>query len=93
VTAAWPSTNVTLIGDAIHTMSPVRGSGANIALMDAGVLTANLRRADMLDSVRAYEAELRSYAFTAMTDSLAAVREGNGVTGKIRTALNALHRG
>jgi hypothetical protein len=25
----WPTTNVTLIGDAIHTMTPGRGVGAN----------------------------------------------------------------
>ena len=35
----WPSPTVTLLGDAIHTMTPSRGSGAGVALRDAEVLT------------------------------------------------------
>ncbi|KAK3192752.1 hypothetical protein K4F52_001106 [Lecanicillium sp. MT-2017a] len=42
---AWESSRVTLIGDAIHTMTPGLGVGANTALLDAKILAGNLVRA------------------------------------------------
>ncbi|MGH3394439.1 MAG: FAD-dependent oxidoreductase [Streptosporangiaceae bacterium] len=41
----WKATNVSLIGDAIHTMTPGRGVGANTALRDARLLTRTLTKA------------------------------------------------
>jgi salicylate hydroxylase len=92
---AWPTTNVTLLGDAIHSMSPARGSGANIALMDAGKLTRQLtqRPGELLEAIHVYEAEMIDYGFAAVRDSLAVARGSGGLTGFLASALTKLRRG
>ncbi|NUT20600.1 MAG: FAD-dependent monooxygenase [Hamadaea sp.] len=66
----WAEPRVTLLGDAIHTMSPGRGEGANVALRDAELLT------DVLSSGRPwaqaksdYERQMLEYAFGAVAAS------------------------
>ncbi|CAL9327107.1 FAD-dependent oxidoreductase [Streptomyces sp. SudanB182_2057] len=73
--APWPATNVTLLGDAIHSMTPLRGVGANMALNDAALLARELTgAADLRTAVRRYEAAMRRDGFRAVAESLRAAR-------------------
>ncbi|MFI6102443.1 FAD-dependent oxidoreductase [Lentzea sp. NPDC051213] len=69
----WQPTNVTLLGDAIHAMTPMRGIGANIALRDAQLLARCV--AESGDAVARYEHEMYDYGFAAVRDSLRAARQ------------------
>jgi salicylate hydroxylase len=76
----WPSTNITLIGDAIHSMTPMRGVGANCALRDAELLCGNLVAAArgeraVVDAIADYESQMREYGFKAVRDSLRSARQ------------------
>jgi 2-polyprenyl-6-methoxyphenol hydroxylase-like FAD-dependent oxidoreductase len=67
----WESTNVTLLGDAIHNMPPVGGLGGNMALRDAASLVQALTAAQrgtmpLLSAIGAYEAEMRNSGFAAV---------------------------
>jgi 2-polyprenyl-6-methoxyphenol hydroxylase-like FAD-dependent oxidoreductase len=71
----WPSSNVTLLGDSIHTMTPGRGVGANTALRDAALLTRKLTAAHdnstpLLTAVRDYETKMIAYSREAVEKSL-----------------------
>ncbi|GAB2721373.1 FAD-dependent oxidoreductase [Kitasatospora kifunensis] len=79
---AWQTTNVTLLGDAIHTMTPGQGVGANTSLRDAMLLTRALTSVhngsrDLLGAIGEYEAEMIPYGFARVKDSLAE----NGTNG------------
>ncbi|GAA2785756.1 FAD-dependent oxidoreductase [Crossiella cryophila] len=75
----WPTTRVTLLGDAIHSMTPFLGLGAGTALRDARLLAdriievANGGR-DLLAAVGEYEREMLDYGFAAVADSRRASR-------------------
>jgi len=84
----WRSSSITLLGDAIHTMTPGQGVGANTALRDAALLCRQLAAAHrgerpLLEAVAAYEAEMIPYGFARVADSLAQ----NGTSGS-----DALHK-
>ncbi|WP_327118035.1 FAD-dependent monooxygenase [Nocardia sp. NBC_01730] len=71
----WETTAVTLLGDAVHSMTPFRGIGANVALRDARLLCANLVAADrgelpVLQAIHGYEAQMIDYGFAAVRASL-----------------------
>jgi len=70
----WSPTTVTLLGDAIHSMTPMRGIGANTALRDAALLCQQLIAAQrgerpLLDAIGDYEAAMREYGFAAVRSS------------------------
>lgn len=66
-----PSPFVTLVGDAIHVMSPSGGVGAVTALKDAVALTKVLAESDSISeaSIETYETTMRSIAKAAIDRS------------------------
>jgi 2-polyprenyl-6-methoxyphenol hydroxylase-like FAD-dependent oxidoreductase len=84
---AWTPTRITLLGDAIHSMTPYRGIGANIALKDAALLCAKLTEAandekPLLTAVGEYEAAMREYGFAAVDASLKAMEQSTARRGR-----------
>jgi 2-polyprenyl-6-methoxyphenol hydroxylase-like FAD-dependent oxidoreductase len=79
--APWESTNVVLLGDAVHSMPPTGGLGANTALRDARLLAHQLTAVargekPLLPAVAEYEAEMRDYSYAAVRSSLSTLRQG-----------------
>ncbi|MEV4317873.1 NAD(P)/FAD-dependent oxidoreductase [Actinocrispum sp. NPDC049592] len=71
----WETTNITLAGDAIHSMTPFGGIGANTALRDARLLAHNLIEVangerDLLDAIGDYERQMIDYGFAAVRSSM-----------------------
>ncbi|HEY4023707.1 MAG TPA: NAD(P)/FAD-dependent oxidoreductase [Pseudonocardiaceae bacterium] len=93
----WQPTNITLLGDAIHSMTPFRGIGANIALRDASVLATNLisvaqGRLGLLDAIDDYERQMTGYGFAAVRESLRAARAFVSDTRSARTVGGTVRR-
>jgi 2-polyprenyl-6-methoxyphenol hydroxylase-like FAD-dependent oxidoreductase len=77
---AWQTRRVTLLGDAIHSMTPYRGIGANVALKDATRLRDALVAAvrgdrPLLEAIHHYESNMVAYGFRAVRTSLHAMNQ------------------
>ena len=71
----WETRNVTLLGDALHNMTPFRGMGGNMALRDAAALTRALVKVTegetpLLEALAQYEREMIEIGFRAVRLSL-----------------------
>ena len=68
-------TNVTLLGDAVHAMTPTLGRGANLAMRDAALLGRQLKAASsgeksLQDALATYEKEMIRYGFDVVRKSV-----------------------
>ena len=100
--AAWETTQITLLGDAIHSMTPYRGIGANVALRDAALLCTKLVEAaqgqtPLLQAIHEYEEAMLKYAFEAVDVSLhsmeqAVNRKKNPQFRLSKTAMRVMNR-
>jgi 2-polyprenyl-6-methoxyphenol hydroxylase-like FAD-dependent oxidoreductase len=72
----WASTNVTVLGDAIHHMPPVGGLGGNTALYDASQLRRALVSVASGESalIPAIEAEMRKFGFETVDHAVGNTR-------------------
>ncbi|MQY21123.1 FAD-dependent oxidoreductase [Nocardia macrotermitis] len=93
----WETTNVTLLGDALHSMTPFRGIGANVALRDAHELTGALIAAarderPLLEALHEYEAQMITYGFAAVRASLQAAEQSVSDSRVSRTMVRTVFR-
>jgi 2-polyprenyl-6-methoxyphenol hydroxylase-like FAD-dependent oxidoreductase len=87
----WPTGPVTLIGDAIHNMTPMGGIGANSALRDADLLRRRLiavhrGETGLTEAVADYERRMLAYGFAAVKQSLRNTKQA-GSPSRVRAAM------
>jgi 2-polyprenyl-6-methoxyphenol hydroxylase-like FAD-dependent oxidoreductase len=93
----WPTQKVTLLGDALHNMTPYRGIGANTALRDAAALRQALLAVasgekDLIEALAGYERDMIDYGFAAVQTSLNDMERFHTKGRLARTAVKSLFR-
>lgn len=94
---AWETGPVTLLGDAIHNMTPMAGVGANTALRDAELLCRKLTdveagRLALFPALHDYEHQMLDYGFAAVKRSLRNARQAASTNRLARSAFRAVLR-
>jgi salicylate hydroxylase len=89
---------VTLLGNAIHNMTPMAGIGANTALRDADLLRRRLiavaaGERELLPALHEYEDQMRKYGFAAVKQSLRNARQTGSAHRLARGAFRTVLRG
>lgn len=87
----WATGPVTMLGDAIHSMTPMAGVGANTALRDADLLRRTLiavrdGESALIPAIGGYEREMLDYGFSAVRLSLRNARQAADSTRLSRAA-------
>lgn len=87
---------MTLLGDALHSMPPYRGVGANTALWDAALLRETIvergAEAALLARIVEYERRMIDHGFRAVETSLAAMRRFHAESAFERLTTKAFFR-
>lgn len=90
----WTPSAVTLLGDAIHNMTPMGGIGANTALRDAETLRQALiaHPSSLIDAVTTYETTMRGYANQALALSTRNAQRAADPRSRSRAAFRTVLR-
>jgi 2-polyprenyl-6-methoxyphenol hydroxylase-like FAD-dependent oxidoreductase len=93
----WPTQKVTLLGDALHNMTPFRGIGANTALRDSAALRQALvavarGQKDLIEALAGYERDMIEYGFAAVQTSLNDMQRFHAKGRLARTAVKSIFR-
>jgi len=83
----WPTRAVTLLGDAIHSMTYFRALGANTAMADAAFFVREIvahreGAKPLLAALHDYEARMLEHGFEAVRKSIAAFEQGHSATSQ-----------
>jgi 2-polyprenyl-6-methoxyphenol hydroxylase-like FAD-dependent oxidoreductase len=93
----WPTSNVTVLGDAIHHMPPVGGQGGNTALRDAdhlrqALISINTGKSSLVPAIEAYESDMCKHGFDTVNEAVRNTRSAIGRNPLSRTFTRTFFR-